>query len=110
MKFEPGQRVIVNPDAFDRSDPWEGEVVGYWRNGAWIVRELVHMTTCAYSADRLQWATEPCPDPRFGGMHLEVMFQSHGVPYCGCPPCDAAFPGYRMPYNANQRVFGGGAS
>ena len=56
--------------------------------------------------EQIRWAMEPCPDPRFGGRHLEVMFKSHGVPYCGCPPCDAAFPGFRNPYNAQNRVFG----
>ena len=56
--------------------------------------------------EQFKWATERCPNPRYGGMHLEVMFQSRGVPYCGCPVCDAAFPGYRMPYNAQRRVHG----
>lgn len=51
--FEQGERVIVGPDAFDLSPVWEGEIVRYWRNGAWIVRELEFNTTCAYSADRI---------------------------------------------------------
>ena len=54
MTFEPGQRVIVAPNPpFDCGQPWEGEIVEYWRNGAWIVRELDHGTTCAYHADRI---------------------------------------------------------
>jgi hypothetical protein len=64
MTFKPGQRVIVSPDAFDLSPAWEGEIVGYWRNDAWIVRELDHGTTCAYSSARLglpalTWAGHP---------------------------------------------------
>lgn len=30
--------------------PFTGTVVGYWRNGKWIVREDANGTTCAYQA------------------------------------------------------------
>lgn len=58
--FEVGQRVVVMPDGpevparlRDCTPAWEAEIVGYWRNGQWIVRELVHNTTCARDAYRL---------------------------------------------------------
>ena len=56
--FATGQLVTVAPDRFDASPAWRGEIVGYWRNGAWIVRELAHGTTCAYNAARLAPACE----------------------------------------------------
>ena len=65
QQIKPGDRVTVGPDAFDCSPAWEGQVVRYWRNGAWIVRELVHNTECAFNAGRLtklpalNWAGHP---------------------------------------------------
>lgn len=63
MTFRPGQQVAVSPDAFDRSPAWAGEIVGYWRNDAWIVREPDHGTTCAYSVQRLSRASKQLPTP-----------------------------------------------
>jgi hypothetical protein len=74
VTFNPGDRVIVNPDAFDCSPAWEGEIVGYWRNGAWKVRELVHGTTCAYDSQRLSRAShEPVRFDKAGYMLSEGM-------------------------------------
>ena len=53
QRFIPGQQIIVQPCAYDLSPAWDGEIVNYWRNGAWIVREMVHGTTCAIDADRI---------------------------------------------------------
>ena len=53
MTYFTGQQIIVNPCAWDRSPAWEGEIVNYWRNGAWIVRELVHGTTVAIEGERI---------------------------------------------------------
>lgn len=51
--LKTGAWVRVEPCAYDLSPAWEGEVVRYWRNDAWIVRELEHNTECAYDAARL---------------------------------------------------------
>lgn len=65
--FEPGQRVIVHPDSpevlarfRDTRPDWEGDVVGYWRDGLWIVRELEHHTTAAFAGSRLELAPDRC--------------------------------------------------
>lgn len=49
-----GEQVRVLPAA-DGSRPVadRGEVVRYWRNGYWIVREALTGATVAYAADRL---------------------------------------------------------
>jgi hypothetical protein len=44
-RFTAGQAVVADGTA--------AEIVGYWRNGAWICRELVHGTTWAVDADRI---------------------------------------------------------
>lgn len=53
VTFEPGQRVSV---AANNTAAYEGEIVRYWRNGAWIVREPVHGTECAHFAKDLTLA------------------------------------------------------
>ena len=52
--MKPGDTVIVGPCAYDLTPAWHGEVVRYWRNGAWIVREWDHGTECAYDEARLE--------------------------------------------------------
>jgi hypothetical protein len=44
-RFSPGQSVIA--------DGIPAEIVGYWRNNAWVCRELEHRTTWAVDADRI---------------------------------------------------------
>lgn len=56
MTYRAGDQVLVQPDETDRSPAWVGEIVSYWRNDCWIVREPVHGTTCAYSVQRLSRA------------------------------------------------------
>lgn len=58
---KPGTIVIVHPDGVDVPErartcrpAWRGEVVAYWRNGAWTVREPDCGTTCAYDERRLE--------------------------------------------------------
>jgi hypothetical protein len=47
MSFQPGDIVLVNAP---NMASYEGEIVRYWRNGAWMVREFTHDTECAHYA------------------------------------------------------------
>lgn len=72
--YRAGQQVVVWPDEFDRSPAWVGEIVGYWRNDCWIVREPDHGTTCAYNHQRLSRAShEPIRFDRAGYILSEGM-------------------------------------
>lgn len=62
--FRKGQMVTIHPDDFDHSPAWVGEIVSYWRNDSWIVRELDHGTTCAYHVQRLTRASKKLPAPQ----------------------------------------------
>lgn len=47
--FAPGDRVYVR----DYDVSYLGTVVQYWRNGAFIIREDDHGTTCAHHHSKL---------------------------------------------------------
>jgi hypothetical protein len=68
IQFEPGQQVrvnhvavsIVNGEVTGRvlQPEFIGTIVGYWRNGHYIVREPEHGTTMAYPFVELSTVSE----------------------------------------------------